>query len=93
MANLTFIQMSLNRYLLVGKDHYKFLVKVATLGRKKLLAICFTTSILLSIIVIFQEYFFGDEAFMQKGLVNNENYSYHQYLWDYTNLSWGYESK
>ncbi len=34
--------------------------------------------------VIFQEYFFGDEVTQQKGLVNNEDYFYRQYLWDYT---------
>ncbi len=93
MANLTFIQMSLNRYLLVGKDHSKFLVKAVKIHKKKYKALSLKTSVLLSIVVIFQEYFFGDEAIVQKRLVNNENYFYHQYSWDYTISSINHDNK
>jgi hypothetical protein len=77
----------------VGKDHSKFLVKAVKIHKKKYKALSLKTSVLLSIVVIFQEYFFGDEAIVQKRLVNNENYFYHQYSWDYTISSINHDNK
>jgi hypothetical protein len=58
MANYTFIQMSLNRYLLVGKDHPKRVVKLGQLSIRLGVLVSFVASCFLSIISIFQQYFF-----------------------------------
>ncbi len=56
VANLTLVQISLNpRYLLVDKNHFKFLVKAATMSKSKFFASSLVTSALLSVVVIFHE--------------------------------------
>ncbi len=83
MGNFTSIQMSLNRYLLVGKDHQKWIEKVARMKISLMLVASLTCSTKLSVIVVFQEYFFSNPASNRKGgLLLNENNNYHHYAWN-----------
>lgn len=58
LSNILIIQISLNRYLLLGKEHPKILIKVSEFKVKYVVAISLLVSILLSVIVVFQELFF-----------------------------------
>jgi hypothetical protein len=58
-ANVTFLQMSLNRYLLVGKDHAEWLKKLGKANIGIVLIFALSTSCLLSYVVVEQENFFN----------------------------------
>jgi hypothetical protein len=58
-ANVTYLQMSLNRYLLVGKDHSEWLKKAGKANIVIVGIIALTTSCLLSYVVVEQENFFN----------------------------------
>jgi hypothetical protein len=81
MGNFTSIQMSLNRYLLVGKDHQKWIVKVAKAKIGSMIGFFLILSTVLSLVVIFQDYFFSNPVVDKQGMLHNENYFYHHYLW------------
>lgn len=55
MSNVMIIQMSINRYILLGKDQAKFLLNLAGLNIKKLSLVSFLLSCLLSIVNVFKE--------------------------------------
>jgi hypothetical protein len=60
MGNFTSIQMSMNRYLLVGKDHQKWIEKVAKMKILSMMVASLICSTLLSVVVVFQEEFFSN---------------------------------
>jgi hypothetical protein len=57
-ANVTYLQMSLNRYLLVGKDHYEWLKTVGKANIGIVLIVALVTSCFLSYVVVEQENLF-----------------------------------
>jgi hypothetical protein len=59
-ANVTYLQMSLNRYLLVGKDHCEWLKKAGKANIVIVLFVALICSCLLSYIVVEQTLFFND---------------------------------
>jgi hypothetical protein len=56
-ANFTYIQMSLNRYMLIGKEHSAFLQRLASFSIRKTTAFNVITALLLSSIIVFQQFF------------------------------------
>lgn len=62
VANFLFLQMCLNRFILVGKDHSDRLIKLSKTEPRKFLLLSLILSSLLSIIVYFQQQFFGNQT-------------------------------
>jgi hypothetical protein len=81
MGNFSYTQMSLNRYLLVGKDPKKWIEKVAKVKISHLMVICSVCSSLLSLVLIFQNLFVSNPVNGKPGYLHEENYQYHHYLW------------
>jgi hypothetical protein len=79
MANFTFIQMSLSRYILVGKGHAEWLVKFAKTEKLKFMCTSFVLSLVLSAIVVYQVQFFSDQSSLDNSLVFNEDYLFRRY--------------
>jgi hypothetical protein len=67
MANVTYLQMSLNRYLLVGKDHAEWLKTIAKSNMILVLFISFICSVSLSYVVADQQ------SFLNFQLLSNDN--------------------
>jgi hypothetical protein len=81
MGNFTFLLMSINRYLLVGKDHVQWIKTVAQSNFKTKMCIAVIASGLLSLIPVYQVYFFnGLSTNDEKGDHYNSYYYYHSYL-------------
>lgn len=59
MSNFSFVQISINRYLLVGKDHPGWIIKVSQIAIKKFIIYTLIVSILLSSVNYFQIDFFS----------------------------------
>jgi hypothetical protein len=83
MANVTYLQMSLNRYLLVGKDHAEWLKTIAKANIALVLLISFICSILLSYVVIDQQNFITSFFITETNFDEPNNYYYYR---DYTDL-------
>jgi hypothetical protein len=73
-ANVTYLQMSLNRYLLVGKDHSERLKKVGKANIVIVLIIALITSCLLSYVVVEQQNFLNYFGVQSNGLELNDYY-------------------
>lgn len=84
MSNFSILQTSLNRYLLVGKDHSDHLIKISKIKVKKFFAITILVSVLLSIVIIFQRKFFIMSYRGSDSYYYEENY-YHSYYWSLGN--------
>lgn len=80
MANFSFVQMCLNRFVLIGKDHPIKIVQIAETRPKKFWLIISPLSVLLSVVVYFNERIFGSQTY-QDGQVLYEFYYYHNYYW------------
>jgi hypothetical protein len=81
MSNFTYLQISMNRYLLVGKDHAKWVETVAKSNFKTNMCISFIISFLLSLVSVYQDFYFeGFYAKDNKGEEYNSYYYYHSYL-------------
>lgn len=57
-SNVLIIEISINRYILLGKDHAPLLVRFSEIKIKKVVGVSLFFSILLSIVLVFQELFF-----------------------------------
>jgi hypothetical protein len=83
MANVTYLQMSLNRYLLIGKDHAKWLKSIAKANIALVLFISLICSILLSYVVIdqhnFTDFLFNSKIFLLSNLKPSDYYYSHDY--------------
>lgn len=55
LSNFLLIQISINRYVLIGRDHAKKLVSFSEIGTSKFVCIFGLVSLLMSIIVVFQQ--------------------------------------
>jgi hypothetical protein len=91
-ANVTYLQMSLNRYLLVGKDHSEWLKKVGQANTVLVLIVAFVTSCLLSYVVVEQTNyfnFFGVNA--NGGLQYNDYYVFPPYSFNSYNTDSYYD--
>jgi hypothetical protein len=85
MGNYTFLQMSMNRYLLVGKDHAKWIEKVAKANIGITIVIAFVTSCLLSLVPVYQVFYFDwFHLNANNGKKFNSYYYYHSYLWGFS---------
>lgn len=72
-SNIMILQMSINRYILLGRDHAKFIVKLAGFKIKKVFVFSFISSNLLSVIVIFQQLRLSSKIiYQQEALINTE---------------------
>jgi hypothetical protein len=74
-ANVTYLQISLNRYLLVGKDHSE---RLKNLGKSNIvigLIVALITSCLLSYVVVEQENFLKNMEVQDNGLEFNNYYA------------------
>jgi hypothetical protein len=84
MSNSTSLQMSMNRYLLVGKDHAKWVEKVAKANIGITMTIAFFASCLLSLVSVYQVYYFdGFNLSENNGNEYNSYFYYHSYLWGF----------
>lgn len=81
VSNLALLQLSLNRFVLVGKDHNERLVQIANTKPKKFVIISLIVSALLSVVVYFEQMIFGSQSFLL-GHVVAEDFYYHNYFWD-----------
>lgn len=86
MANFSFLQMCLNRFVLVGKDHNKRIVSLSQCSPRKFFFITFLFSSLLSVIIYFKEQTFGSQT-PKEGIVIDEEYYYHDYYWYWVNTT------
>lgn len=93
LSNFSLIQISLNRFLLVGKDQPDWLIHIAQVSMKKFFIITAISSSLLSSIVYFQKAFFVIKTF-NNDLVNYYygNSDYHFYFWGHTDKQDNYNS-
>jgi hypothetical protein len=91
IVNFTYLLMSLNRYLLVGKDHAPWLESLARSYVKTATLVTFVCSCLLSAITFYQINSFDLPSFLgNDGLVYNSYYDRHTYWWDIGDyFSWG----
>jgi hypothetical protein len=81
MGNYTYVLMSMNRYLLVGKDHAKWIETVAKSDLKKTMCAAFIISCLLSLVSVYQVYYFGGFSMTANaGYESNSYYNSHSYL-------------
>ncbi len=60
LTNFVYLQMCLNRYMLVGKDHFKLIERIQRVKTRRFLTIVGLVSCPLSLIVFFQDEFFND---------------------------------
>jgi hypothetical protein len=74
-ANVNYLQMSLNRYLLVGKDHSEWLKKVGKANIVIVLMISLIFSCLLSYVVVVQENLLNGFGVQSNGLEYNNYFS------------------
>jgi hypothetical protein len=58
-SNLSYIQMSVTRYILIGKDHGQLIAKLSNTKIKKFVLVTFVLSVLLCIVIFFQQSFFN----------------------------------
>lgn len=83
ISNFSFLQISLNRYLLVGKDHSERLTKIAQLKIKRFFIYSAIFSASLSVVVYFQKTFFIIQTtFNYKRDYYYEELAYHAYYWE-----------
>jgi hypothetical protein len=68
--------------LLVGKDHQKWLEKIARVRNSFMVSFSAICASLLSVVVVFQENFFSNPLLDDRTFVNDCNYFYHHYLWN-----------
>lgn len=80
MSNFSFVQMCMNRFVLIGDKHPERIVKIAHTKPRKFFIIISVMSALLSVVVYFNEQLFGSQAYIN-GKVVYELYYYHQYYW------------
>lgn len=80
MANFSFLQMCLNRFVLVGKDHSEFIISLSQYSPRKFFFISFILSSILSVIIYFKEMVFGSQT-PNDGMVIDEEFYYHEYYW------------
>lgn len=78
LANFTFLQVSMNRYALIGKDHFKFLVNFAGIKISKYVGSGILVSVALSVVVYFQQSFFLSSF---DGKLFSEDYYNNNYFW------------
>jgi hypothetical protein len=85
-ANVTYLQMSLNRYLLIGRDHAGWLKAIAKANIVLVLVISFICSVLLSYVVVDQQIFIN-LSFTSTNLYNSDiEQNDYYYFRDYTSL-------
>jgi hypothetical protein len=84
-ANVTYLQMSLNRYLLVGKDHSERLKKIGKANIVTVLIVAITTSCLLSYVYVEQDNFLNKLTEDSTQDVYNDYFS--QFLYSYTQFN------
>lgn len=87
-SNIMILEMSINRYILLGKDHVKFILKLAQFDIKKLFIITLVFSSLLSIVPIFQQLTFSAKSFNYKGQLMDTDYSNLQYVFSFLDPSY-----
>lgn len=85
LSNLSLLQISLNRYLLVGKNQSERLIKTAQITVRRFFIYTSIIAIIFSVIVYFQKTLFIVKTFSDQG---TEEYYYgvgydHFYLWGY----------
>jgi hypothetical protein len=83
MSNYTYLQMSMNRYLLVGKDHAKWVQIVAQSNFKTKMFVAFISSLVLSLVPVYEVYYFEGFQLVNNGNKLNSYYYYHSYLWEF----------
>jgi hypothetical protein len=74
MANVTYLQMSLNRYLLIGQDHSELLKKIGKANIVIVLIIALFTSCLLSYVFVEKENFLNHLGIQTNGLQLSDYY-------------------
>jgi hypothetical protein len=85
MGNFTFLLMSMNRYLLVGKDHAKWIEKVAKSKIVANICVAFITSCLLSLVSVYQAHYFdGFNLSFNGGEEYNSYNIYHSYMYGFS---------
>lgn len=87
LSNFTFLQMSVNRYALVGRDHFLFLINFANIKIRKYVIWGIVISSALSVVIYFQQRFFSSA--LNDNRVFADSYYYIDYLWygyDITNV-------
>lgn len=82
MSNFSFVQMCLNRFVLIGKEHNEKVVRVAHTRPRKFIGIIGLVSFVLSVVVYFNEQIFGSQT-TTDGEVIYELYYYHDYYWNW----------
>lgn len=82
VSNFSFLQISINRYLLIGKGHSEWLVSISQIRLKQFFLFTGSLSLLLSSVVYFQRKFFIVETSLDdiKVIYYQEVY-YHMYYW------------
>lgn len=87
VSNFSFLQISTNRYLLVGKDHPEWLIKISKITIKRFFLFTMAFSLALSSIVYFQISFFVVRGLSISGLTNlvyeGSQYDHYYYLFNY----------
>jgi hypothetical protein len=84
MSNYTYLLMSMNRYLLVGKDHATWIGTFAKANVGKTTVIGFVCSCLLSFVSVYQVYYFDGFRLSENSSNQlNSYYYYHSYLWGF----------
>jgi hypothetical protein len=84
MSNYTYLQMSMNRYLLVGKDHAKWIETVAQTKFKTKMCIAFVISCVLSLVSVYQVFYFdGFGLGENNGNEFNSYYYLHSYVYGF----------
>jgi hypothetical protein len=78
MGNYTYLLMTMNRYLLVGEDHVKWIEKSKSKFKIPMCIAIFCSS-LLSLVSVYQVYYFEGFNFSD-GDENNSYFYYHSYL-------------
>lgn len=71
VSNVTLIQISMNRYILLGNDgHVEFIVKASNYRPRRVLSLAFIISALLSIVVIYELIYFSHSKATLADLLN-----------------------
>lgn len=92
VSNFALLQMSICRYVLIGKDHMSFLKTLSTIKFRTFTIITLVVSSGLSVVVYYEEYLFASFYGETRNLLIPDDNPYHQYLWNniknFHMLSW-----